>query len=237
MCPPLTSTPRNHDSLPITVHKARPLPDGLCWWGASTPMPSALAPDTLLLNLRLGSAPKPAGVVLGSGDKAPKLTCLHPCPLTPPDFLQTAASGQEYAPRGTALIQTSESEHLPKSCLCQNRGCEAWSFSVCLEGPGSLAWARDSGRLFRKSRRPAARKTRTWTLTPLGLNRETGWFTFTGLVSRSPLGTWEVSASLWLFLQLLVPLLCSRPCLLNGLGKFDREIVWENFKSIYAKKE
>ena len=28
---------------------------------------------------------------------------------------------------------------------------------------------------------------------------------------------------------------CSRPCLLNGLGRFDREIVWENFKSIFAK--
>lgn len=132
-------------------------------------MPSALAPDTSLLNLRLGSAPKPAGVVLGSGDKAPKLTYLHPCPLTSPDFfLQTAASGQEHAPRGTTLVQTSVSGHLPKSCLCQIRGCEAWSFSICLEGPGSLAWARNPGRLFRRSRKPAARKTRTRTLTPLG---------------------------------------------------------------------
>lgn len=30
---------------------------------------------------------------------------------------------------------------------------------------------------------------------------------------------------------------CSRPCLLNGLGRFDREMVRENFKSIYAKIE
>lgn len=136
-------------------------------------MPSTLAPDTSLQNLRLGSASKPAGVVLGSGDKAPKLTCLHPCPLTPPDFLQAAASGQEYAPRGPALVQTSVSGYLPKSCLCQVRGCEAWSFSVCLEGLGSLAWARDSRRLFRRSRRPAARKTRPPTRKPLGSNRDT----------------------------------------------------------------
>lgn len=68
-------------------------------------MPSALAPDTSLLNLRLGSAPRPAGVVLGSGDKAPKLTYLHPCPLTSPDFFanccfwaRTCATGNNSSP-------------------------------------------------------------------------------------------------------------------------------------------
>ena len=113
-------------------------------------------------------------------------------------FLQSAASEQECAPWGPTLVPD-----LGLSTFAQVPPLSGWRLRslALLKPPGSTRWF-CLGTRFRvfvpETAEAHCSENKTANSSALGLNK--GWFTSTGVISRSALGTWEVSASLWLFL-------------------------------------
>lgn len=91
-----------------------------------------------------------------------------------------------------------------------------------------------------RSRRRTAKEPRPRTLRPLGSNKRTRWFTSTALISRSALGTWEVSASLWLFLAVttLPPFNLSSVLLSKWTGKGSglTAIFWGEISKVHLQR-